>query len=73
MIFKLNYPLVLIALACFCCASVLEKNPKAINITQSYISNEPITNNSHMPTLVEIKPGQLMVPGLAENMKELKM
>lgn len=60
MIFKLNYPLVLLALACFSCASVLEKNPKATNITQSYISNEPITNNSHAATLVEIKPGQLM-------------
>ena len=60
MIFKLKYPLILIALVCFSCASVLEKNPKATNITQSYISNEPITNNSHAATLVEIKPGQLM-------------
>ncbi|MEP7093674.1 MAG: glycosyl hydrolase, partial [Flavobacterium sp.] len=39
---------------------VLKENPKAINITQGYISNEPITNNSHAATLVELQPNQLM-------------
>ena len=54
-------PLIILLLAlCSSCTSVPKKKLQAVNITQSYIADEPVTNNSHAATLVEIIPNQLM-------------
>ena len=59
MISKSNYPLLLVLLACISCAS-LKKGPKAIHITRNFITDQPVTVNSHAATLVEPEPGKLM-------------
>ncbi|QGK73243.1 exo-alpha-sialidase [Flavobacterium sp. SLB02] len=56
---KFNYSLLLLVLACFSCAS-LKQNSKAIHITQNFITDQPLTANSHAATLVELEPGKLM-------------
>ncbi|MCV9927549.1 exo-alpha-sialidase [Flavobacterium sp. LS1R49] len=56
---KLNYFVLLSVLVCLSCASV-KKEPKARNITHSFITDNPITSNSHAATLVELKPNELM-------------
>ncbi|MDR7211823.1 sialidase family protein [Flavobacterium piscis] len=55
----MKYPILLLVLAAISCTS-LKKAPKAVNITATFISDPPITDNSHAATLVELKPGQLM-------------
>ncbi|MEO8535540.1 MAG: sialidase family protein [Flavobacterium sp.] len=52
--------MILFLVLCISCTSVPKKNPQAVNRTQSYIADEPITTNSHAATLVEIKPNQIM-------------
>lgn len=59
MILKLKYSILILVLGCLSCTSV-KKIPKASNITNTFISDPPITNNSHAATLVEFKPNQLM-------------
>lgn len=44
---------------CFSCNSLLRK-PQATNVKQTYISNPPLTTNSHAATLVEYLPNQIM-------------
>lgn len=41
------------------CAS-LKKEPKAVNITQNYIADNPVTAASHASTLVELEPNTLL-------------
>lgn len=59
MILKFKYFTVVFVLGCLSCSS-LKKVPKAINITDTFIANPPVTDNSHAATLVEFKPNQLM-------------
>lgn len=59
MILKVKYFMLLLVLGSFSCAS-LKKMPKAINITNIFMANPPITDNSHAATLVELKSNQLM-------------
>lgn len=57
---KLKYFIGCILIAiCFSCHSLFRK-PQAINSTQKYISNPPLTTNSHAATLVEYLPNQIM-------------
>lgn len=60
MILKLKRIAIVLLALCVSCASVPKKNREAVNITQSYIADEPVTPNSHAATLVEIKPNQIM-------------
>lgn len=50
--------MLLLVLVILSCTSV--KKLKVNNITNSFITNHPITNNSHAATLVELMPDQLM-------------
>jgi len=59
MISKFNY-LVLLSLSCFVSCTTLKETPKVYNITNSYISDIPVTNNSHAATLVEVKPNEIL-------------
>ena len=56
---KPNYSVLLVVLVFISCTSI-PKNPKANIITQQFISDEPVTNNSHAATLVELKSNELM-------------
>jgi len=58
MILKFKYFILVFVLGCLSCSSL--KVPKAINITNTFIANPPVTDNSHSATLVELKPNQLM-------------
>ncbi|MEO6173721.1 MAG: sialidase family protein [Flavobacterium circumlabens] len=60
MILKFKPLIILLLALCSSCTSVPKKKMQAVNITQSYIAHEPVTNNSHAATLVEIKPNQIM-------------
>lgn len=58
MILKFNSLVLLLVLVSLSCTSV--KKLKVNNITNTFITTQPITNNSHAATLVELKPDQLM-------------
>jgi predicted neuraminidase len=58
MISKFN-SIVLFFLISISCISQKQK-PNAFNITNTFITEKPITTNSHAATLVEIKPNQIM-------------
>lgn len=58
MILKFKYFILVFVLGCLSCSSL--KAPKAITITDTFIANPPVTDNSHAATLVELKPNQLM-------------
>ncbi|CAD0003919.1 sialidase family protein [Flavobacterium chungangense] len=58
-ILKFNYVILLLVLTVFSCSS-LQTNPEAVNITQSYITENPVTTASHASTLVEIEPNVLL-------------
>nr|WP_315156173.1 sialidase family protein [uncultured Flavobacterium sp.] len=58
MILKFNSLILLLVLVSVSCTSV--KKLKVSNITNAFITNQPITNNSHAATLVELRPNQLM-------------
>lgn len=57
--FNIYFSFFLFSALFFSCAS-LKKDPKAINITQNYIADPPVTPNSHAATLVEVKPNTLL-------------
>lgn len=56
--FKICYSFVLF-LFFLSCAS-LKKEPKAVNITQNYIADHPVTAASHASTLTELEPNTLL-------------
>ncbi|MBF4472919.1 MULTISPECIES: sialidase family protein [Flavobacterium] len=56
---KSNFSIVLLVLVCVSCASI-KKMPNADNISSEFITDQPVTNNSHAATLAEIKPNVLM-------------
>ena len=58
MISKLKYAAIVLIGFCFSCLAV--KKLKTENKSESYITNNPVTANSHAATLVEIKPNQLL-------------
>ncbi|KQO24845.1 glycosyl hydrolase [Flavobacterium sp. Leaf82] len=58
MISKFKYLLLLLALICVSCSST--KKQEAINITQNFITDQPVTINSHASTIVELEPNKLM-------------
>lgn len=58
MILKFNFLMLLLVFVGVSCTST--KKLKVSNITNTFITNQPITNNSHAATLVELKPNQLM-------------
>lgn len=57
---KFNHAVIVFSVLFFSFTSTAQKKIKAVNITQSYIAQEPVTTNSHAATLAEIKPGQIM-------------
>lgn len=59
MILKFKYFIVLLVFGCLSCVS-LKKMPKAVNVTNTFIANPPVTANSHAATLVEFNPNELM-------------
>jgi predicted neuraminidase len=59
MISKFNYQLLVLLVLSISCSSV-KQVPKAINIIQNFITDQPITTNSHAATLVELEPDKLM-------------
>jgi predicted neuraminidase len=58
MILKFNFFPLLLVLVSLSCTSV--RKLKANNITNTFITNQPITNSSHAATLVEFEPNKLM-------------
>lgn len=59
MISKFKYIIIAIVGFCVSCASV-SKKLEVMDKTEAYISDNPITTNSHASTLVELKPNQLL-------------
>jgi predicted neuraminidase len=55
---KFNSLILLLVLVSLSCTSV--KKLKVNNITNSFITNHPITNNSHAATLVELEPNKIL-------------
>lgn len=58
MILKFNSLVVILILVSVSCTST--KKLKVRNITNTFITNQPITNNSHAATLVELEPNKIM-------------
>ena len=58
MILKFN-SILLFVLVCISSASAQQK-AYAYNITNTFITEKPITTNSHAATLVETKPNEIM-------------
>ncbi|SHM36659.1 sialidase family protein [Flavobacterium chilense] len=56
---KIYCPFIVLILFSLSCAS-LKKEPKAVNIIQNYITDNPVTAASHASTLVELKPNTLL-------------
>lgn len=54
------YSPIMLSLAFFLSCTSLKKEPKAIHISQNYITDNPVTTNSHASTLVELKPNELL-------------
>ncbi|GGA82407.1 hypothetical protein GCM10008015_23910 [Flavobacterium palustre] len=59
MILKLKYSSFLLFLVCVGCSS-LKQSPKVNTISSTFITDQPITNNSHAVTLAEVKPNEIM-------------
>ncbi|MWB93292.1 glycosyl hydrolase [Flavobacterium sp. GA093] len=59
MVSKLDSSIIVLFLVCISCTSVKQKN-QAYNITSTFITEKPVTANSHAATLVEYKPNQIM-------------
>ncbi len=59
MILRIN-SVALLVLACFSSCTSLKENPKANNITQSFIADVPVTAASHAATLAEVKPNEIL-------------
>ncbi|MBP1223833.1 sialidase family protein [Flavobacterium sp. 1355] len=57
---KFNHAVIVFSTLFFSFNSTAQKKIKAVNITQRYIAQEPITTNSHAATLAEVKPNQIM-------------
>jgi alpha-L-fucosidase len=57
---KFNHAVIVFSTLFFSFTATAQKKIKAVNITQRYIAQEPITTNSHAATLAEIKPNQIM-------------
>jgi alpha-L-fucosidase len=57
---KFNHAVIVFSTLFFSLTATAQKKIKAVNITQRYIAQEPITTNSHAATLAEIKPNQIM-------------
>ncbi|RYF22281.1 MAG: glycosyl hydrolase [Flavobacteriales bacterium] len=57
---KCNHAVIVFLTLFFSFNGEAQKKIKAVNITQSYIAENPITTNSHAATLAEVKPGQIM-------------
>ena len=55
MVSKIKYIIIAIVGFCVSCASV-SKKLEVMDKTEAYISDNPITTNSHASTLVELKP-----------------
>jgi predicted neuraminidase len=58
MILKFNSLVVILILVSVSCTST--KKLKVSNITNTFITNQPLTNNSHAATLVELEPNKIM-------------
>ncbi|SNR30988.1 exo-alpha-sialidase [Flavobacterium sp. ov086] len=56
---KNYYPFIVLMMFFLSCSS-LKKEVKAINSTQDYIAENPVTPNSHASTLVELEPNTLL-------------
>ncbi|WP_231131567.1 sialidase family protein [Flavobacterium hydrophilum] len=59
MILKFKSLILLLVLTVLSCSS-LQTNPEAVNITQNYIAENPVTTVSHASTLVEIEHNVLL-------------
>lgn len=57
---KFNHAVIVFSTLFISFTATAQKKIKAVNITQRYIAQEPITTNSHAATLAEIKPNQIM-------------
>jgi alpha-L-fucosidase len=57
---KFNQAVIVFTTLFFSFTCIAQKKIKAVNITQRYIAQEPITTNSHAATLAEVKPNQIM-------------
>lgn len=58
MISKFNTILLFVLISISCTSQ--KQNPHAYNIRNNFITEKPITTNSHAATLVEIKPNEIM-------------
>lgn len=59
MIFKLKYSIYLLLLLMVACTSV-KQSQKMYAITNTFITTQPTTTNSHAVTLVEVNPNEIM-------------
>lgn len=59
MISKFNYSILFLVLVGVSWTSIGQE-PKAYHITNTFITLQPVTTNSHAATLVEIKPNEIM-------------
>ncbi|MBF4493149.1 exo-alpha-sialidase [Flavobacterium sp. MR2016-29] len=56
---KINCSVLFLVFVCLSCSSV-KKELTVSNITQNFITDQPVTTNSHAATLVELAPNKIM-------------
>lgn len=55
-----KYCLIVLLVSVFLACKSIKSKPKAVNITQNYITENPVTAASHASTLVELEPNMLL-------------
>ena len=55
-----EYCLIVLLVSVFLACKSIKSEPKAVNITQNYITENPVTAASHASTLVELEPNILL-------------